>query len=293
MLTPPILYLDIAKNPDEELVQPRHINYPYRSYGSKKCSFNSHWYASYPWLEYSVELDAAFCFPCRMFSSSKADPAFISKGFCDWKHATGKTGILSTHKACVTHKSAAVAWEQFKLNKQRSSTIHQQVQRVNSQVIEANRQYIKTLAEIILFCAHEEIALRGHNESVNYLCPGEFLALLSLVARHDPVVKNCLDNLPNHAKYTSPDIQNDLLSIMGNSVLQKICLEVQEAQYYSLLVDETKDICKIEQISVMVRYSVGGSVYERFLGHIAARELNAQLLVGYITSFLQKVNLSL
>ena len=140
---------------------------------------------------------------------------------------------------------------------------------------------------------HEEIAFHGHDESANSLCPGKFLALLSLVARHDPVVKNRLDDLPNHAKYISPDIQNDLLSIMGNSVLHKICLEVQDAQYYSLLVDETKDISKIEQISVMVRYSVGGSVCERFIDYIAARELNAQSLVGYITSFLQKVNLSL
>ena len=228
-----------------------------------------------------------------MFSSGKADPAFVSKGFRDWKHATGKTGILSVHSRCSTHRSATVAWEQFRLNQHRGSTIRQQVERVKHHVVEGNRHYIKSLAEIILLCAHEEIALRGHDENACSLRPGKFYALLDLIARHDPVVKTHLDELPRNAKYTSPQIQNNLLSIMGNITLEKICTEVREAQYFSLLVDETKDVSKVEQMSIVVRYALGGSIFERFLGYVAAKELNAQSLVGYITGFLQKVNISL
>ena len=228
-----------------------------------------------------------------MFPSTKADPAFVTKGFRDWKHATGKKGVLSLHNICSSHKSAVIAWEQFRLNQKRGSHIHQQVERVSRQVVEGNRHYIKSIAEIILLCAHEEMALCGHDESSDSLSSGKFCALLNLVARHDPVVKSHLDELPNNAKYTSPDIQNDLLSVMGSIVLERISIEVQEAQYYSLLVDETKDVSKTEQISIMVRYALNGSVYERFLGYVAAKELNAEALVGYITSFLNKVGLSL
>ena len=33
--------------------------------------FQSHWFKSYPWLEYS-EKNTAFCFPCYLFSSKSS-----------------------------------------------------------------------------------------------------------------------------------------------------------------------------------------------------------------------------
>jgi len=44
-----------------------------------------------PWLEYSVKLDAVFCFYCRMFSTStgntnfNSDAIFVETGFRNWK----------------------------------------------------------------------------------------------------------------------------------------------------------------------------------------------------------------
>ena len=40
------------------------------------------WYKSQPWLEYSVERDAAFCYPCRVFkcgSNRSEDENWISQ----------------------------------------------------------------------------------------------------------------------------------------------------------------------------------------------------------------------
>ena len=50
--------------------------------GSKKRSFNPDWFKNYDWLEYSVERDAAFCFPCRHFStgSGRAEDTFTREG---------------------------------------------------------------------------------------------------------------------------------------------------------------------------------------------------------------------
>ena len=117
-----------------------------------------------------------------MFPSCKVDPAFVTKGFRDWKHATGKKGVLSQHNTCSSHKTAVIAWEQYRLNQTRGSHIHQRVKHVSRQVIEGNRHYIKSIAEIILLCAHEEMALRGHDEGSDSLSAGKFRALLNLVA---------------------------------------------------------------------------------------------------------------
>ena len=43
---------DIAAGPHQPPVQPI-VNFPSRTFGSKKRSFNCEWYKLYPWLEYS------------------------------------------------------------------------------------------------------------------------------------------------------------------------------------------------------------------------------------------------
>ena len=36
-----------------------------------KRRFKSEWYKDFPWLEYTVEIDAAFCFACKHFGNMK------------------------------------------------------------------------------------------------------------------------------------------------------------------------------------------------------------------------------
>ena len=43
--------------------------------------------------------------------------------FKDWKHATGKGGILSCHNDCRTHKQAVIAWSQYTLNSQKGTSV--------------------------------------------------------------------------------------------------------------------------------------------------------------------------
>ena len=56
------------------------------------------------------------------------------------------------------------------------------------------------------------------------------------------------------AKYISPQIQADLLSIMSTIIQHNICDEIKQSKYYSVMIDESKDISHKEQISVVVRY---------------------------------------
>ena len=51
--------------------------------------------------------------------------------------------------------------------------------------IQKNRHYLKSVAEIILLCCAQEIALRAHDESDSSRNKGNFLEILHLVANHD------------------------------------------------------------------------------------------------------------
>ncbi|XLU64474.1 hypothetical protein S245_023683, partial [Arachis hypogaea] len=57
--------------------------YPLSGLESHPRRFKAHWFKSFSWLEYSPEVDAAFCLPCYLFSR-KSSP-FTSGVFRNWK----------------------------------------------------------------------------------------------------------------------------------------------------------------------------------------------------------------
>ena len=40
----------------------------------------------------------------------------------------------------------------------------------------------------------------------------------------------------------------------GGLIQDKVCKAIQGARYYSLLGDETKDVSKVEQLAIVLRY---------------------------------------
>lgn len=62
----------------------------------------------------------------------------------------------------------------------------------------------------VSFLAHQGLALCGHESD-----RGNFVQLLKLRAEDDEVLKRWLSKPCHH--YTSPEVQNDMLTIMGNS----------------------------------------------------------------------------
>ena len=183
------------------------------------------------------------------------------------------------------------SWIDFQDNQRKQKSVASSLNTQRKQQISNNRHYLKTIVELLLFCASQEIGLRGHREqeSVN---KGNFLELLQVVARHDPVVKARLTEGPKNAVYASHNIQNELLHMAANAVRKIICQGVIDAGFFSILADETRDSGKDEQMSFVVRY-VGsdGSVHEHFLTYIHAKGLNASSLACYIQDLVQQYDL--
>ena len=125
-------------------------------------------YEQYHWLEYSRERDAAYCYPCHLFTteSGRYWKSSQKNGFCDWKHAMGKDGITSCHDRCKTHMQAEVAWNEYIKNKASGTSVANRLDAPRSQLIFKNRHYLKTILQILLVCSQQEIALRGHDESM-------------------------------------------------------------------------------------------------------------------------------
>ena len=84
---------------------------------------------------------------------------------------------------------------------------------------------------------------------------------------HEYVVKNA-------DKYNSPQIQNELLQIMANSIVHKIAGTIKDARYYSLITDKVTDSSNREQVAICLCWiDEKIDVHEIFLSDYTILEL--------------------
>ena len=79
---------------------------------------------------------------------------------------------------------------------------------------------------------------------------------------------------------------------MANTVRVNIKEDIDSAGYFSIQVDETKDVSKKEQISLVVRYFLGGVVRKEFLHFKEAVGLDAESLFNVFKKILVMVRLT-
>lgn len=240
-------------------------------------------------------MDAAFCFPCRHFaphhSLKNHDPCVTTVGFSNWKNAKATNKGLVAHAKSDHHVYALVAWTEHKRMEAADTSVQQMVSEAHQKAVEENRHFIKTVAEILLLTAKQDIAQRGHRENDENTNRGNFLEILKIISNHDPIIAKKCANLPKNAKYTSAQIQNEVLEILAEMIRKQIIEEVKSSGEFSLIVDETKDVSKTEQISFVLRYFYNGTVYESFLQFEAAEQLHAEGLTKTILSCLDAYGL--
>ena len=94
---------------------------------------------------------------------------------------------------------------------------------------------------------------------------GNYLELLKLIARHDPVMASHLASKKSRSKYTSPQIQNEIIEAISTVIREKIISEVVVAKYFCVILDTMPDIAHIDQLAFSGRYVCGGRPVKRFL----------------------------
>ncbi|GBP71798.1 hypothetical protein EVAR_88652_1 [Eumeta japonica] len=77
-------------------------------------AFVSDWFKRYKWLQYSVEKDAAFCYPCQQFlPHGSKQTSYTSTGFRNWKNATDSKTGFPKHEKSISHIQAMSMWEKL------------------------------------------------------------------------------------------------------------------------------------------------------------------------------------
>ncbi|XP_065077070.1 52 kDa repressor of the inhibitor of the protein kinase-like [Ochlerotatus camptorhynchus] len=167
------------------------------------------------------------------------------------------------------------------------------------------RDILERLIHCIKFLATQNLALRGHRESLqsdDASNVGNFLGLLKLLAAFDPVMQAHLKNAknrPGSTSYLSAATQNEFIHLMASTVRENMLETIRQAKYFGIMFDPTPDQAHREQVSEVVRYvdvdftKKTVRVAESFLGFIQINLKDAESLVGTILSQLEKDGMDL
>ena len=160
----------------------------------------------------------------------------------------------------------------MKAMEKKGTRIDHHLSSMHTKQVEGNRLKIRSIAETIIFCGRQGIALRGHlddrssveeDPSRNH---GNFLALLHFhVQSGDKVLSEHLKSAGGNATYISKTIQNELIKICCDIICDKILAKIRQARYYSVIADEATDISNDEQLSIGIRYVDDGKFTEVFV----------------------------
>ncbi|XP_046985939.1 uncharacterized protein LOC124555929 [Schistocerca americana] len=114
------------------------------------------------------------------------------------------------------------------------------------------------LIAIIHFLGQQCLPLSGSTDTLFQTDNGNFLKLVELFGKFDTVMMEHLhrtkqgENKGHH--YLENETQNEIIHLIGSSTTNKILLMMKSAKYYSIILDCTPDISKVEQMTVVVRF---------------------------------------
>ena len=125
------------------------------------------------------------------------------------------------------------------------------------------------MVEVISYLAKQNLALRGHRgEGISGLSEPEetivdnvnvknSLATIRLLAKYDVILAERLQSAkekPKSVIYFSNRSQNEIIDLLGKTIKKKIISEIEDAKYFTIMLDSTPNIGHEEQVSEILRY---------------------------------------
>ncbi len=120
---------------------------------------------------------------------------------------------------------------------------------------------------------------------------GNFIELVRFRAETDKILADHLSHAPKNAQYTSKNVQNELIKVVGDEISCGILEEVRVAKFYSIIADEVTDASNTEVLSLVFRYVNDGQIKEVFLDFLDVERITRRVLGGAILKWLRDHNI--
>ena len=270
--------------------QPRDFNFPQRLLWSKRYRFQSSWFTKWNWIHYVESNDSVLCWYCakatllKLPIEAKGESAFTATGFTNWVKATDKKAGFNKHEQSRFHRTAV------NLVTSRTSTkdIGETLSSAHHIEMENNRKMLIVLLSTARYLARQNSAFRGHEEESS-----NFLQLLHLRCDDVPGLKDWLEK-KSTPRYTSPQIQNEMIRTLAHTVLRDVVSDIKQSRYFAILADETTDSSNKTQLVVCLRYMTDDvRPQEDFIGLCHIERSDAATISQVIKDVLIRLDLPL
>ena len=115
------------------------------------------------------------------------------------------------------------------------------------------RVQLNAIVDCIRFLLCRGLAFRGHDESQGSSDKGNFLELVQFLGDHNESINEVLQTASKNCKLTHPKIQKDIVNAIASETSKTIIKDLDNG-FFSILVDESRDILVKEQMSFVLRY---------------------------------------
>ncbi|XP_045025191.1 zinc finger MYM-type protein 1-like [Daphnia magna] len=160
------------------------------------------------------------------------------------------------------------------------------------------KSILKRLLSVIFFLSSRGLAFRGSNQIIGSPKNGNYLGLLEIIAEYDTLLANYLKDYGNKGKrnvsYLSANICEEFIQLILEQVLQFIVKELKQAKYYSIIIDSTPDVSRVDQLTLSFRYVLeNGNPVERFVGFIPMSGHSGAAMKDLVMETLEKLQISI
>ncbi|KAK4718101.1 hypothetical protein R3W88_016439 [Solanum pinnatisectum] len=237
--------------------------------------FNHEWFDDiyHDWLEYSVRKDAVYCLYCYLFKDHNTNQGggetFSTIGFKSWNKKGGLDKHIGLPNSIHNHSKKKCQdllqqrWSiQFAFERQSNKLKHGYYMRLSASV------------DVVRLFISQGFAFRGHDEYKSSLSRGKFLEILSWYAKKCDKIR---DYVLKHAPIETV----------------KAIIEELNGDYFGLLVDESFDVSRKEQMAIIFHYiDKMGFVMERLIDIVHVEDTSASSLKEAIFNLLAQHSLS-
>ena len=202
------------------------------------------------------------------------------RDMANWKDASVK---FNNHEKSRCHKDAVLKTVTVPAScRDIGETLSSQLAK---EKLERRLCFLKLMSSV-RYLARQALPIRGDGDESN----SNYMQLLKLRGEDDARIFEWLKKKTD--KYTSEDIQNEMLKTMALHILRQITKSLEQTPFITLMVDETTDISNKEQAVFCLRWvDHEFEVHEEFIGLHAIDSTDASHIFAVIKTVLTQLHI--
>nr|XP_056714407.1 52 kDa repressor of the inhibitor of the protein kinase [Euleptes europaea] len=161
-----------------------------------------------------------------------------------------------------------------------------------------NKDYLKSLFEILILMGRQNIPLDGHGADEipeGIFTPDNFQALLEFrINSGDEVLRKRFETTAVNLAYCSQAQQKQMLEICESCVREETLREVRDSHFFSIITEEVVDLAGEDHLPVLVRFvDDSHNLREEFIGFLPYEADPEVLAVKFHTTIIEKWGLNM